>query len=112
MAVNLPAGFKITSEDPIDVRVVLSTDDMLDPHIGFLLPKTYFAVNTTNSSFYIYDINNEFIDKASIVDADGNITDDSALGKYRKVGGSSCKHTFEARETIGDTVIGTLMIKD
>lgn len=71
MALTLAAGFKVTVKDPIDTRLVLSSEEMykfgteIKPAVD--LPDVYFAINTDNNSIYTYNKRYAY----SLLDKDG-----------------------------------------
>lgn len=62
MAINFPQGFLITSEEPIDARLILSKEDMLNMPLG-RMPQTYFCLCSDDNSFYLYNKDNSFSDQ-------------------------------------------------
>ena len=62
MAIKLPQGFDILSKAPVDVRLVLTKEQMLDSGetLKKVMPEKYFAVCKDDGEFYIYDKLGEF----------------------------------------------------
>jgi len=57
MAIILPQGFRITSQDPIDSRLLLSKSEMLDV-VDAQMPSKYLAVCKDDGKIYVYNVNN------------------------------------------------------
>ena len=62
MAIKLPQGFDILSKAPVDVRLVLTKEQMRDSGetLKKVMPEKYFAVCKDDGEFYIYDKLGEF----------------------------------------------------
>ena len=73
MAIQMGSGFTIGSSEPIDSRLVMSKEQMLNIN-PLTQPEKYFCVCSDDSLIYVYDANN---------------TDDPATGKFRAVSGGS-----------------------
>ena len=58
MAINFPNGFIITSQEPIDSRIVLTKAEMAAMKKA-RMPQVYFAVCSDDSKIYIYNAENE-----------------------------------------------------
>lgn len=69
MALGIPQGFILTSNEPIDSRLVLTKAQMLGM-IDAKMPDTYFAVCADDGELYIFQAENE---------------KDNNTGKFRKV---------------------------
>ena len=57
----LPQGFKVSSSEPIDARIVLTKEEMknINPNI---MPNVYFALCKDDGKLYLYNKNNSFND--------------------------------------------------
>lgn len=58
MAIIFPNGFDITSQEPIDARLVLTKEEMLNMKKASL-PEKYFCVCKDDAKIYIYNSENE-----------------------------------------------------
>ena len=67
MAIKLPSGISVTSKQPIDVRILLSKDEMLNIEEA-RMPDKYFALCKDDGELYVYDSTNSI---------------DSTTGKFR-----------------------------
>lgn len=107
MAIKLGEGFEITGYDPIDVRLVLTKEQMAkivgdedsaaNPD-DFAMPEVYFAFCTDDGCFYKFDY---------------NATPDSETGKFTKLelGGNvpevEASDTAPANPEVGDKWLDT-----
>ena len=82
MAIQMGSGFTIGSSEPIDSRLVMSKDQMLNIN-PLTQPEKYFCVCSDDSLIYVYDANN---------------ADDPATGKFRVV---SVRTSFSFPATSG-----------
>lgn len=57
MAINFPNGFRITSQEPIDIRLVLTKAEM-KATVDARMPETYMAVCKDDGQLYIYKSTN------------------------------------------------------
>ena len=57
----LPQGFKVSSSEPVDARILLTKEEMknINPNI---MPDVYFALCKDDGKLYLYDKNNSFND--------------------------------------------------
>ena len=98
MAIQMGSGFTIGSSEPIDSRLVMSKEQMLNIN-PLTQPEKYFCVCSDDSLIYVYDANN---------------TDDPATGKFRVVSGGSVdlseyqKITDDTLTTDDKTIPGAL----
>lgn len=69
MAIEIIAGFKVGSKEPIDSRMVLSTSAMKEVNPK-QMPDNYFAINSDDGRMYIYNSDNP---------------DDEQTGKFKKM---------------------------
>ena len=98
MAIQMGSGFTIGSSEPIDSRLVMSKEQMLNIN-PLTQPEKYFCVCNDDSLIYVYDANN---------------LDDPATGKFRVVSGGSAdlseyqKITDDALTTDDKTIPGAL----
>lgn len=58
MAINFPNGFNITSQEPVDARIVLTKEQMAATKKA-RMPQVYFAVCSDDNQIYIFNANNE-----------------------------------------------------
>lgn len=61
MAIKLPQGFKITSKEPIDSRIILTKAQMASM-VDTLMPDSYFAVCADDNMIYVYNKQNESLE--------------------------------------------------
>jgi len=54
MAIRLPQGFKITSRQPIDTRLLMSKAEMKDAQDN-LMPEKYFTICSETGEIYLYN---------------------------------------------------------
>ena len=98
MAIQMGSGFTIGSSEPIDSRLVMSKEQMLNIN-PLTQPEKYFCVCSDDSLIYVYDANN---------------ADDPATGKFRVVSGGSAdlseyqKITDDTLTTDDKTIPGAL----
>ena len=98
MAIQMGSGFTIGSSEPIDSRLVMSKEQMLNIN-PLTQPEKYFCVCSDDSLIYVYDANN---------------LDDPATGKFRVVSGGSVdlseyqKITDDTLTTDDKTIPGAL----
>ena len=98
MAIQMGSGFTIGSSEPIDSRLVMSKEQMLNIN-PLTQPEKYFCICSDNSLIYVYDANN---------------ADDPATGKFRVVSGGSVdlseyqKITDDTLRTDDKTIPGAL----
>ena len=98
MAIQMGSGFTIGSSEPIDSRLVMSKEQMLNIN-PLTQPEKYFCVCSDDSLIYVYDANN---------------TEDPATGKFRVVSGGSVdlseyqKITDDTLTTDDKTIPGAL----
>ena len=57
MAIKLPQGLNITSSEPVDSRIVLTKNAMLET-IDAIMPQVYLAICKDDGKLYIYNKNN------------------------------------------------------
>lgn len=57
--INIPQGFHIGSTEPVDFRLILSTDEMLTINDD-AMPDVYFTVCKEDGNVYIYNKTNSF----------------------------------------------------
>jgi len=57
MAINLPSGFNITVQEPVDKRLLLTKAEMLAT-VDAKMPEKYFAVCKDDGKLYLYNVNN------------------------------------------------------
>jgi len=57
MAIKLPSGFVVTTQEPIDFRLVLTKEQMRTT-IDERMPDNYFALCPDDNCIYYYDKNN------------------------------------------------------
>lgn len=57
MAIKLPQGLYITSNEPVDARIVLSKNEMLNT-IDATMPQVYLAVCKNDGQLYLYNKEN------------------------------------------------------
>ena len=98
MAIQMGSGFTIGSSEPIDSRLVMSKEQMLNIN-PLTQPEKYFCVCNDDSLIYVYDANN---------------AEDPATGKFRVVSGGSVdlseyqKITDDTLTTDDKTIPGAL----
>ena len=98
MAIQMGSGFTIGSSEPIDSRLVMSKEQMLNIN-PLTQPEKYFCVCSDDSLIYVYDANN---------------AEDPATGKFRVVSGGSVdlseyqKITDDTLTTDDKTIPGAL----
>lgn len=59
--ITFPNGFKITSKEPVDNRLVLSKEEMRNA-VKATLPDVYFTICTDDNQLYVYNVNNQIDD--------------------------------------------------
>lgn len=69
MAIKIPVSIDVISANPIDTRLVLSKEEMLNA-IDVKMPEVYFTICSDDGNLYIYNKQNEL---------------DPDIGKYRLV---------------------------
>ena len=57
----LPQGFKVSSSEPIDARILLTQEEMKNIHQN-IMPNLYFALCKDDGKLYLYNKNNSFND--------------------------------------------------
>ena len=98
MAIQMGSGFTIGSSEPIDSRLVMSKEQMLNIN-PLTQPEKYFCVCNDDSLIYVYDANN---------------AEDPATGRFRVVSGGSAdlseyqKITDDTLTTDDKTIPGAL----
>lgn len=75
--ITLPQGFKITSKDPIDARLVLTKEQMTTIK-DTLMPQVYFTICLDDGQLYVYNKSNSI---------------DEKTGKYRLYSASTSGQT-------------------
>ena len=73
MAIQMGSGFTIGSSEPIDSRLIMSKEQMLNIN-PLTQPEKYFCVCSDDSLIYVYDANN---------------VEDPTTGKFRVISGGS-----------------------
>ena len=73
MAIQMGSGFTIGSSEPIDSRLIMSKEQMLNIN-PLTQPEKYFCVCSDDSLIYVYDANN---------------AEDPTTGKFRVISGGS-----------------------
>lgn len=61
MAIKLPQGLNITSSDPVDIRIVLTKEEMVSI-VDARMPQVYLAICKDDGKLYLYNKNND-VDK-------------------------------------------------
>lgn len=57
----LPQGFKVSSSEPIDARILLTKEEMKNINQN-IMPNIYFALCKDDGKLYLYNKNNSFND--------------------------------------------------
>jgi len=57
--IQFPNGFKITSQEPVDIRLVLSKAEMKTAEIDYSMPEAYFCLCSDDYRIYSFNINND-----------------------------------------------------
>ena len=61
MPITFPRGFEVTTDEAIDIRLVLTKEQMANAEELFMMPMQYFCLCAEDNQIYIYDINNEIV---------------------------------------------------
>jgi len=56
--IDFPNGFQITANSPIDVRLVLSKEQMRTAEIDYAMPNDYFCLCIDDHKLYSFNANN------------------------------------------------------
>ena len=93
MAINLGGGFHIGSKQPIDDRLIMSKDEMLNINEN-TFPDVYMCICSDDGAIYTFNVNNEVnaeTGKFRIAEGGGSVTDcytkseiDTKLDDYTK----------------------------
>lgn len=78
MAILLPSGFDITTQEPVDKRVLLTKEEMLNTVDG-RMPDKYFCICLDDGNLYIYNKNatpNEVTGKFTSFNSDSITSED------------------------------------
>ena len=59
--ISLPQGFKVSSSEPIDARILLTKEEMKNINQN-IMPDIYFALCKDDGKLYLYNKNNSFND--------------------------------------------------
>ena len=59
--INLPQGFKVSSSEPIDARILLTKEEMKNINQN-IMPNIYFALCKDDGKLYLYNKNYSFND--------------------------------------------------
>lgn len=85
MALQFPRGFVITTDEPIDSKLVLTKAQMKTAHDDFMMPNIYFCICSTDNMIYIFDNSNEV---------------DLELGKFRPLAAESSEEALAKYNTL------------
>lgn len=82
----LPQGFKVSSSEPVDARILLTKEEMknINPNI---MPDVYFALCKDDGKLYLYDKNNSFNDITgyfSLHEPSGEAIEDTVIAKINE----------------------------
>jgi hypothetical protein len=62
MAIQFPRGFLVTTDEPIDIKLVLTKSQMAKAEELFMMPSPYFCLCSDDNKIYIYDVRNEVVE--------------------------------------------------
>ena len=104
MAISLPQGFRITSKESIDDRIILTKEQMLSlsSETGSnRMPDNYICVCKDDGKLYIYNKNNEPDEEIGLFKSYEEVIDIPAAIKAGMSGA-------EGKEAMAEAVAGTL----